>query len=148
MSDDATGSDEVTTEHENKEITAVDIDPKTIELPLEDIEREAKQAQSHIELVAEIMGEHFDNVDEQIEAINKHLDQIDETLEANERHIHVIPPDADVSSPIISLELTAATFALTLPFIQLIQGNQVNALSAALGCALLAHPILSYLRKK
>jgi hypothetical protein len=97
-------------------IKAYELDPDEITFPKE-----------------EIMNE-FDS-------INQELAEINETLESNERHIHIFPPDSDIVSPIVGFEILLSTFALMLPLIQLVQGNQVNELSVALGAALFVHVI-------
>lgn len=132
------------------EITAYELDPDEVTLPKEEImdKLDSVATMEDIRAAGDILGDRLDDVNEDLERLNRELAEINDTLESNERHIHVIPPDANVSSPIISLELTVAAFALALPGIQLIQGNQVNALSAAIGVALLVHPALSYLRRR
>ena len=132
------------TDASDDEITAVEIDPEDLKEPSEQVLEEIEENREQIGLIAHELGETNTN----IEQIRAELEEMNETLESNERHIHVLPADANISSPILSFELTLAAFALALPILQFAQGNTVNELSAALGAALLVHPILSVVRNR
>lgn len=132
------------TDDSDDEITAVEIDPEMLKKPSEEVLEEIEENREQISLVAHELGE----TNTHIEEIRAELEEMNETLESNERHIHFLPADANISSPILSFELTLAAFALALPILQFAQGNTVNELSAALGAALLVHPILSFFRNR
>lgn len=66
-------------------------------------------------------------------------------LVGNEKWFHIIPPDANVRSPLIVFNLILATCALALPILQFLQGNQVNSLLAAVGASLF---VIEYIKQR
>lgn len=132
----------MTDDNGDDEIKAISIDPERLKEPSEKVMAGIEENREQIGLVANELGE----TNEEVREIRLELEEINQTLDSNVRHIHFLPPDSNINSPIVSFELTLAAFALALPALQFLQGNPVNELSAALGIALLVHPIVSFLR--
>lgn len=125
-------------------IKAFEIDPDEVTLPKEEVMDELAEMRSSLSDISVVTDDRMGALEKSFEELNQEVSEINNTLESNEKHIHFLPPGTDLNSPLVSLELTLAVFALGLAGAQLVQGNPVSPLAIAIGLALLVPPILTY----
>ncbi|WP_152421341.1 hypothetical protein [Natronococcus amylolyticus] len=95
----------------------------------------------------EQLAGHQERLAEEIGEIRGELTEMNQTLESTERHIHVLPPESDINSPLVTLELTGAVFAFALGIGELMRTGEANIITTvgfAIGGALVVPPLLSY----